>query len=322
MSSLAYIIPWVLTSVGVGLAVGFFMGRARPADQEARLVIERERQATLKMLVELLGAAERISNDVETHNGEIRQNAEEVGNIRVSGELEVARAALIHHMSTLLTSNKRMQGDLLCTRYRLEEQAQEIDEVRREARTDELTNVSNRKAVDEKLHLLVEEWNRRSQPFGLLLTDLDNFKWINDAHGHQAGDRVLSSVGTWLRQWVREGDFVGRYGGDEFAILMPYTELAVAVELAETIRNRINERAYRVAVRSEQVSVSLSIGVAAPRAGDTMETLLDRVDEALYKAKRLGRNQVQRQEEAAPAPIPLARAACAVSDEPCLGGTP
>lgn len=300
MGSLAYIVPWVLASVGVGLGVGYFLGRSRRGDQETVVVVERERQATLKMLVELLGTAERISNDVETHNGEIRQNAEEVNSIRVSGELEVARAALLHHMTALLSSNRRMQGDLLCTRYRLEEQAQEIDEVRREARTDELTSVSNRKAFDEKLHLLVEGWTRRNEPFALILADLDNFKWINDAHGHQAGDRVLSAVGSWLRQWVREGDFVGRYGGDEFAVLLPYTELAVAVELAESIRGKINERAYRVAVRSEQVSVSLSLGVAVAAPGDGLEAVLRRADEALYKAKRLGRNQVQSYAAAAP----------------------
>jgi len=271
--------------------------------------LESERQSTLKMLVDLLSTAERISNDVETHNGEIRENAEQVNRICVSGELEFARAALLHHMTALLSSNKRLQDDLLGTRYRLEEQAQEIDAVRREARTDELTGVSNRKAFNEKLHLLLEDWTRQREPFTLILADLDNFKWINDAHGHPAGDRVLAAVGAWLKQWVREGDFVGRYGGDEFAILLPHTQLEVGVELAETIRAKTNERSYRVAVRSEQVSVSLSLGVAAPVEGDSLDTLLGRADEAMYKAKRLGRNQVQSQIDAVPATM-------ALSDEP------
>jgi diguanylate cyclase len=299
MGSLAIIIPWVFASVCVGLGVGFFIGRGRTPDKEASMALERERQATLKMLVELLGTAERISNDVETHNGELRENAEQVNRISASGELEFARAALLHHMTALLSSNKRLQDDLLGTRYRLEEQAQEIDAARREARTDEVTSVANRKAFNEKLHLLLEAWIRQRQSFTLILADLDNFKWINDAHGHPAGDRVLRSVGEWLKQWAREGDFVGRYGGDEFAILLPYTDLKVGVELAETIRDKANERAYRVAVRSEQVSVSMSFGVAAPRCGDTVETLLGRADESLYRAKRQGRNQVQSQVESA-----------------------
>jgi len=309
MGSLAIILPWVFASVCVGVGVGFYLGRGRTPESEASMALERERQGTLKMLVEVLSTAERISNDVETHNGEIRENAAQVNRIAVSGELEFARAALLHHMTALLSSNKQLQDDLLCTRYRLEEQAQEIDAVRREARTDELTNVANRKAFNEKLHLLLEDWTRHRQPFALILADLDNFKWINDAHGHPAGDRVLKAVGNWLHQWVREGDFVGRYGGDEFAVLLPQTQLQVADELAEAIRDKTNERSYRVAVRSEQVSVSLSLGVAAPLEGDTVDTLLGRADEAMYKAKRLGRNQVQCQTGAKP-PVLAAPDSC------------
>ena len=316
MGSLAFIIPWVFASVCVGLGVGFFIGRGRIPDNEASMALERERQATLKMLVELLGTAERISNDVETHNGKLRENAEQVNRISASGELEFARAALLHHMTALLSSNKRLQDDLLGTRYRLEEQAQEIDVARREARTDEVTSVANRKAFNEKLHLLLEAWIRQRQSFTLILADLDNFKWINDAHGHPAGDRVLRSVGEWLKQWAREGDFVGRYGGDEFAILLPYTELKVGVELAETIRDKANERAYRVAVHGEQVSVSLSFGVAAPCSGDTVDTLLGRADESLYRAKRLGRNQVQSQAESDPPAAVVATSEALPADQP------
>jgi diguanylate cyclase len=300
MGPLAYIAPWVLGSVGVGLAAGFFLGHSRGRGQPDDLALQRERQATLKMLVDLLGTAERISNHVDTHNSEIRENADQVGSLQVSGEMEVVRLALLRQMTALLSSNKRLQDDLLCTRYRLEEQAQEIDHVRREARIDELTGVANRKAFNEKLHLLVSTWHRERHPFTLMLADLDQFKWINDAHGHQAGDRVLETVGNWLREWLREGDFVGRYGGDEFAVLLPYTELDVGRELAEMVRSQTADKASRVAVRGEQVSVSLSIGVAAAQDGDTAETLLQRADEALYHAKRLGRNQVQC------APVPAA----------------
>ena len=251
----------------------------------------------------MLGTAERISTSVESHNSEIQHSADRVNSLQFSGEMEVVRMALLGHMSSLLLTNRRLQDDLLCTRYQLEEQAQEIDDVRREARTDELTKVANRKAIFEKLHLLMDFWRRERRPFTLVLIDLDQFKWINDAHGHQAGDRVLGCVGEWLKTWIREGDVVGRYGGDEFVVLMPFTDAKVGHELAETIRTKTADQAYRINVRNGQVSVSLSIGVACPREGDTVETLLQRADEALFKAKRHGRNQVQDESlEATPEP--------------------
>ena len=296
MDTLAYIAPWVFGSVCAGVVAGFLLGRSRSKGQEGDPA-QGERQATLKVLVELLKAAERLNSDVQCHNSEIEESAEQVGSLEVTGEMEIVKQALLGQMTALLTSNQRLQDDVVCTRYRLEEQAQEIDDARREARTDVLTNVANRKAVNEKLHLLLDGWLRKREPFVLMLLDLDQFKRINDSHGHLAGDRVLSKIGNWLKEWVREGDFVGRYGGDEFALLLPLTELAVGMELAETIRLRAADQASKVALRGEQVSVSLSIGVTVPLEGDTVEAVFDRADRALYKSKHLGRNQVQCQEE-------------------------
>ncbi|MFH1920393.1 MAG: GGDEF domain-containing protein, partial [Planctomycetota bacterium] len=314
METLAYIVPWVFSSVCVGVVVGYFVGRSRSGEpQEDDKLAQVERQATLKVLVELLKSAEQISSDVECHNTEIQEAADHVGNMQVTGEMESVKRALLGHVTELMTANKRLQNDLTYSSYRMEEQALEIDHVRREARTDPLTGVSNRKAFDEKLQLLDACWRREGQPYTLILVDLDQFKRINDSHGHQAGDRVLEKVGTWLKGWVREGDFVGRLGGDEFAVLLPYTELEVAVELAETIRMRTADATSRIAVRGEQVSVSLSLGVATSREGDTVETVLHRADQALYKSKRRGRNQVNSQEpeqEETPAPTEAPVAEC------------
>lgn len=292
METLAYIAPWVFSSVCVGVAVGYFVGRSRPSDVHDGKLVELERQTTLKVLVELLEAAETISSDVESHNSEIQETADHVGSIQVSGEMESVRKALLGQIAGLTSSNQRLQQDLTYSRYRMEEQAQQIDRVRREARTDPLTRVSNRKALDEKLTVLHGDWERRSQPYVLILIDMDQFKRINDCHGHQAGDHVLEKLGGWLREWVREGDFVSRFGGDEFAALLPHTELDVGAELAETIRSRTADETSQIALRDEDVSISVSIGVAAPREGDTLEAVFARADEALYKSKRLGRNQV------------------------------
>lgn len=292
MDALGYIIPWVLTSILVGVLIGFQLrhGRGRGEDEKA---YKRERQATLRMMAELLGAAEQITSNVENHNTKIQNSAQQVDDLHITGEMDIIKQVLLSHMRTLLTANRQMQEDLLCTRYRLEEQSQEIDHARREARSDDLTGVANRKAFNEKLHLLMDQWRRQRTSFVLILADLDQFKWVNDAHGHVAGDRVLNAVGTRLKQLVREGDFVGRYGGDEYAILLPRAELSVGMRLAEIIRCGTADEACHVAVGGKELSVSLSVGVTVPCEGDTDESIMHRVDYAMYKAKRLGRNQVQ-----------------------------
>ncbi len=295
MESLAYIAPWVMGSVLIGVVVGFMLRRKPPVDPEVRLV-EQERRVTLKVLTELLKSIEHMNGNVECHNSEIMQTAQDMSNLQTTEETENVRLALLRQMATVLASNQRLQNDLVCTQYRMEEQAQEIDEVRHEARTDGLTDVANRKAFDEKLHLLVDDWQREGTPFVLILADLDHFKRINDSHSHQAGDRALKLLGDRLKMWVREGDFVARYGGDEFAVLLPQTELAAGHELAETICRRTADKATRLISRGDQVSLSLSVGVAVSRDGDTCESILHRADAALYRSKQRGRNQVHCEE--------------------------
>lgn len=305
MGTLLYVAPWVLGSVFIGVLVGFFLrrGHGKNADEGG---IQTERHAMRKMLLELLKSAKDINTNVESHNTEIQENATHVLDMETTGEMESVKQKLLGHMSTLLESNASLQEDLVCTRYRIEEQAQEIDEARREARTDALTSVANRKACDEKLHITLDDFRRKDEPFVLMLIDLDHFKRINDAHGHPAGDRALKTVGHWLNQWVREGDFVGRYGGDEFVVLLPNADLHIGMERAETIRVKAAETASRISTRGVQIALSLSIGVVAAQPGDTPDTVLNRADQALYRSKQLGRNQVQCiKPEPTPEPTPI-----------------
>ena len=315
LGTLAYILPWVLGSIGVGLVSGFFLGRSRGKSPEAEQA-HHERQATLKALVDLLDSAQRMTSDVECHNNEICDAARHVVGLRVSGEMAQVKQALLGQVETLLASNVRLQKDLACSRYRMEEQAQEIDHVRREARTDALTGVANRKAFDEKLEMLLTDWKHDGQPFSLILIDLDHFKRINDSHGHQAGDLVLEKVGHWLRQWVRDGDFAGRYGGDEFAVLLPRAGLEVARKVAQRICAGTSQEVSRIPLRREQITVSFSIGVATARPLDTNETILQRADAALYQSKHRGRNQVFAEE-----PDVAAQAAIAAAQAPAPSAT-
>jgi diguanylate cyclase (GGDEF)-like protein/PAS domain S-box-containing protein len=172
-------------------------------------------------------------------------------------------------------------------RRQLEEQLREL------ARTDGLTGLFNRRAFEERLD---EEWRRAlrsGSAFGLLTLDVDFFKQYNDHFGHGAGDECLRRVADLLRQERRATDFAARIGGEEFALLLPETELAGALTVAEGIRLRL-EGAGMGHPKSPHGVVTASIGVAAfrPQATQSVADLLNASDQAMYEAKRTGRNRV------------------------------
>jgi two-component system cell cycle response regulator len=159
--------------------------------------------------------------------------------------------------------------------------------------TDSLTGLHNRRYMESHLGTLVEEAAARGKPLTLLILDIDYFKSINDNHGHDAGDDVLREFATRVRKSIRGIDLACRYGGEEFVVVMPETDMAVAGVVAERIRRRIAGEPFAIQKGSGALDVTISIGIAALQAADdTADTILKRADQALYRAKRDGRNRV------------------------------
>jgi len=158
------------------------------------------------------------------------------------------------------------------------------------AATDGLTGLPNKRAVTDALKRTFAQAAMTRVPLALLLLDLDHFKQVNDQYGHAAGDQVLASVGAALRSVVRAQDFAGRNGGEEFAILLPETEIAAALGIAERVRATI----AKLTVPGTDVPVTVSVGVAGfPDHASTLERLEQLADAALYVAKLQGRNRVE-----------------------------
>ena len=158
------------------------------------------------------------------------------------------------------------------------------------AATDGLTGLPNKRVVTDALKRTFAQATLTKAPLALLLLDLDHFKQVNDQYGHAAGDQVLASVGAALRSVVRDRDFAGRNGGEEFAVLLPDTDVTAALDIAERIRATIAE----VTVPGTDVPVTVSVGVAGfPDHASTLERLDRLADAALYVAKRQGRNRVE-----------------------------
>jgi diguanylate cyclase (GGDEF)-like protein len=169
--------------------------------------------------------------------------------------------------------------------------------VERQAVTDELTGLFNRRRFQEAMATEVERSKRFGQPVGLVLLDLDDFKNVNDTYGHQQGDLVLREVARVLRETSREIDEPARYGGEELAVVLPGTDLEGAYNLAERVRAGIEELALPLLDGEGVLSVTASFGVATlPGSADDMRDLVAAADEALYRAKRAGKNRTVRAE--------------------------
>jgi two-component system cell cycle response regulator len=159
--------------------------------------------------------------------------------------------------------------------------------------TDALTGLFNRRYMETHLAALVEQAAARGKPIALLLLDIDYFKAINDGHGHDAGDDVLREFALRIRKAIRNIDLACRYGGEEFVIVMPETDMAVATMVAERLRRRIATEPFSIQQGTRNLDVTISIGIAAHSgADDNAPAMLKRADIALYRAKRDGRNRV------------------------------
>ncbi len=165
--------------------------------------------------------------------------------------------------------------------------------MQKEALTDALTGIPNRKSFDMRLRVAAREARENEEPLSLLFADIDHFKHFNDTFGHQIGDQVLRLVARTLTDSVKGRDTPARHGGEEFAIILPQTPLNAARIVADQIRLGLMRRRLVGRDRRDNYgSVTLSFGAAEYRPGESLTTFVERADAALYFAKRHGRNRV------------------------------
>jgi diguanylate cyclase len=201
--------------------------------------------------------------------------------------------SLVQTTRTMEISNRQLEERLSASKQEINELQENLEAVRTESLTDPLTQLANRKFFDITLEKAIAETFERNEPLSLMLTDIDHFKAFNDNFGHLTGDQVLRLVAMSVRHNVKGKDTAARYGGEEFAVILPNTVLRAAVTVAEHIRRAVMAKELMKRSTGEHLGrMTISIGVATVRAGDTGQSLIERADTCLYAAKRHGRNRV------------------------------
>lgn len=198
----------------------------------------------------------------------------------------------LNETRALHTANEMaiVRQQVVLAEQRIEHLKSELELVNKLVREDQLTGALNRRGLDDALEREAARAERANTPLCIALIDIDNFKRINDAFGHQVGDIVLVHLVAIIKETIRTNDLIGRYGGEEFLLLLPDSRIDEAVAVMGRLQRELAGKT--ISWGTQQLLVTFSAGVAARGAGETIEALINRADHALYEAKRAGKDRV------------------------------
>jgi diguanylate cyclase len=265
-----------------------FFGNYRQSEK-ARLINQRI-EASVQQALGMLN----------TVGAEARHYTETLGETAasLSNEAELARVrdviqSVMSETNEMMERSTHLEHELTRSGAEIRALRKQVEDISREALTDGLTGIGNRKLFDQRLKQFAANALENGTELSLLMLDIDHFKSVNDRWGHQLGDDVLRLVAGALIDGIKGRDQAARYGGEEFGILLPGTRLADAAKLADQLRESVARReVIRRETREHLGGVTISVGVACYRPGESPSRFVERADAALYRAKQTGRNRV------------------------------
>ena len=205
---------------------------------------------------------------------------------------------IIIDTNEMAASSRKLNQQLEEATSQIQSLSKQLEETEKEVLLDSLTGLNNRKAFDIKINDLCEKFDQNKGFFSVAMLDIDYFKKFNDQYGHQVGDQVLRIVGSNLKENLKGKDFPSRYGGEEFIVLLPNTNLDKANIVAEQLRKNISEKGLKIKKTGQSLgTITVSVGVSEIRAGDTAISVVERADAALYLAKDSGRDNVKSEKD-------------------------
>ncbi len=243
----------------------------------------------------------RFSDDVDGEVEKIQTDVNDAVDLAdLKKSIAIKLSKITRHVETFRSTEetRKLQmeirvGELASKVHHLETESlglqERLVEEQKNAMQDALTQLPNRLAWNQRVEYEFSRWNRYQSPLVILIWDIDDFKKVNDTYGHKAGDKVLITIATLLKDKIRETDFIARFGGEEFVMLLPETEVAQAQAVVEKLRVGIEECEFHHG--EQRVGITVSGGMTQFKKGDTPEIAFERADQFLYKAKDSGKNR-------------------------------
>ena len=216
---------------------------------------------------------------------QIRETSD-IGDIIAILDQALGQTRALHTADEMAIARRQV----VAAEQRIEQLRRELELVGKLVREDQLTGALNRRGLDDALGRETARAERNGTPLCVALIDIDNFKKINDAYGHQMGDIVLAHLVAIIKETIRTHDLIGRYGGEEFLLLLPDSRIDEAIAVMGRLQRAL--RGESISWGNHQLLVTFSAGVAARLAGETEAALILRADQSLYEAKRLGKDRV------------------------------
>jgi diguanylate cyclase len=243
-------------------------------------------------------ALAKLAGDANAFNVRLIGTSERISRLTEIEDIRELKKRITQEVNDLnrVVKEKQKQDEMQYAKLsrRIEVLQANLTQSKQEASLDPLTRISNRRSFDDALDRWVGAHKENKKSFALALLDIDNFKTINDTHGHQVGDRVLYCAAQWLAKYVRSTDVLARYGGEEFVVMLADVTLPQAEAKFTELLANMSGCNYAYKKDNEECSVvfTASCGLAEFKIEETGEDLVRRADEALYVAKRTGKNRV------------------------------
>ena len=275
---------------------------ASGCEADKALILEREskmaevlnemRELVLR-LTEIIASTDSASGVASERFVQARSALEHLGDVDV--DIAEVKHILLSEIDRMVKTNEVLKRQLVKAQTGITSQKEEIDRLKTRAHMDTLTQLSNRAAFDERLQEAFFQWRHFQVAFSLLMMDVDNFKQINDTHGHVQGDRILSEIAEKIKECIRDEDFAARYGGEEFAIVFPDTPAEEALAVGTRIRENVERSVFQA--EGNQLRITISGGISQSGMAFTPQDIIDVADKALYVSKSKGRNRITLSED-------------------------